>query len=250
VTGAALLSFIPKVAGLVALVRLLMLNPAVMPDGGWQTMEMTNLMIGVLAVASMTIGNMLALQQHDIRRLLAWSSVAHGGYLLVGLAVAGKAGAPVDPVAATLFYLVAYGAMTVGAFAVLGMLERREQRIERIDELAGLGHSVPGVALMMALFLFSLTGLPPTAGFLGKWNLFLAAWSSAGQMGRMLAIAMAVNAAIGAWYYLRVIGVMYLEPTPRGSHSVRLPSLLAGISCCAATIAFFLVPGWLWQLVG
>ncbi len=250
-SGAALLSFVPKIAGMVALIRVLMLAPiSPVTSALWSPIEQSSLIIGILAILSMSIGNFFALQQKNLRRLLAWSSVAHAGYLLVGFAMAYQSAGPVRPITAVLFYLLAYGAMTIGAFAVLGMMHRRERRAESIDDLGGLSQTNPGAALMMTIFMLSLSGLPPTVGFLGKWNLFLAAWSSESDLGRWLAAIMAINAAIGAWYYLRVIGVMYLQsPASSEKRSVETPAFVGGLICAGLTLILFIVPGWLWQWV-
>src|SRR5262249_13313255 len=156
----------------------------------------------------MSLGNVLALLQNNVKRLLAYSSVANAGYLLVGLVVARFLPAGYNPkslnggVDAVLFYLVAYGAMTVGAFAVLAYLSTPQRPVETIDDLAGLGRSHPGLALTLTFFLFSLIGIPATAGFVGKLLLFLGAISVEPEgtdrlWFRVLALIMAVNAAIG-----------------------------------------------------
>lgn len=249
-SAAAMLSFIPKVAGFVALYRLLAVP--VQAFDHWSLAQFSEPLLWWLAVLSMFVGNLLALLQNDIRRMLAFSSVSHAGYMLIGFVVGtGTTGGPTG-FEALLFYLVVYGAMTLGAFAVLGVLQRPDRRIESIDDLAGLSRNQPAVALLLTLFLFSLTGLPPTAGFLGKLNLFLAAWGTGTESGHWLAIWLAVNATIGAWYYLRVIGTMYLQPAPSaatvtGSHAT--PSYLAMGLCAIATLALFAVPGWLWALI-
>jgi NADH-quinone oxidoreductase subunit N len=218
-----------------------------------------------MAAVTMSLGNILALLQDNVKRMLAYSSVAHAGYMLIGLAVAphlaaalrpGETAAPgsaVGGVEATLFYLIAYGAMTTGAFAVLYYLGTSGRSVENIDDLAGLGKSHPGVALLMVLFLFSLIGMPLTAGFVGKFLLFFDAMGlpSAGALSgltdqdrvemiskarlcRILALIGAINAAVGAWYYLRVAAVMYLreaiEPLPR----LRPAPVLGTIAVCAA----------------
>lgn len=245
----AMLSFVPKVAGFAALLRLLIVPSAaaesVEAAGSWSLQ--TTAMLWWLSVVTMCVGNLMALMQDDVRRLLAWSSVAHAGYMLLGLAVGPRTGAAVDGVEALLFYLAVYGAMTVGAFAVLAAVGRTDRPIARIDDLAGLGRSRPGPALALALFLFSLVGLPPTAGFLGKLNLFLAAWGNGTEAGRQLAACLAVNAAVGAWYYLRVVGTMYLkDPAPGSEEGPReTPSLVASVLCAAAVVLLFFAPGWL-----
>jgi NADH-quinone oxidoreductase subunit N len=182
--NAALLAFVPKVAGFAALLRVLgFVTHATLP------LESTGLLLGerntvlllwILAAVSMTLGNVLALLQDNLKRLLAYSSVAHAGYMLIGLAAAPKLlrepGVLPGGVEAVLFYLMAYGAMTLGAFAVLGTLSKASgQPVETVDDLAGLGRSHPKLALAMALFLFSLIGIPLTAGFMGKFWLIAGA---------------------------------------------------------------------------
>lgn len=259
VGGAAMLSFVPKIAGFVALLRILS-----MPSAG----DLPSLgaaaepVLWILAIASMAVGNLLALLQTDLRRMMAYSSIAHAGYMLVGLAAAPHAAAGGVP--ALLFYLAVYGAMTVGVFAVLAALQPRQTgelvaeslpgsdagRIETTDDLAGMSQTHPVAALLMTVFLFSLTGLPPTAGFLGKLNLFLAAWSADTTLARWTAGWMALNAAIAAWYYLRLIGVMYLQPADKhASRRIEAPAFIGASLCAATTIALFIAPDWLWQSV-
>lgn len=250
--GAALLSIVPKLAGFVVLLRLV----AVLPAGAGLTpgitlTEVLGLVLWWLAVITMTVGNVLALWQSNVRRLLAYSTVAHAGYLLVGLTVAQSHGGLAGGVEALLFYLVVYGFMTLGAFAVLIALGSAKRQIEAIDDLAGLARRNPGAALLLGLFLFSLTGLPPTAGFFGKFNLLVAAWSAGTPASQSLAVIMAVNAAIGAAYYLRIIAAMYLRPEPESPRIAKpeLPALMGSLICAAATIALFVYPQWLWELV-
>jgi NADH-quinone oxidoreductase subunit N len=198
----------------------------------------------------MCVGNVLALWQTNVPRLLAYSSIAHGGYMLVGLALGHASGSLAGGTESLLFYLAVYGLMTVGAFSVLIYLSRPERPVEMIDDLAGLGRSQPGAALLLAVFLFSLTGLPPTAGFFGKLNLLLAAWSGGTFAARSLAVVMALNAAIGAAYYLRIIGAMYLRPaTAPIAKPAELPALVGSLLCAAGTLAIFFAPQWLWHVV-
>jgi NADH-quinone oxidoreductase subunit N len=147
-------------------------------------------------------------------------------------------------VESVLFYIVAYGAMTVGAFAVLSYLSTPERPVENIDDLAGLSRSHPGAALVMALFLFSLIGIPLTAGFAGKFFLFFgamgvrpdlsdAATMEQARLFRVLALIGVVNAAIGAWYYLRVAAVMYLRNPLRPIEARRSWPVLAAVAVCA-----------------
>jgi NADH-quinone oxidoreductase subunit N len=276
--NAGLLAFAPKVAGFVALIRVLgfVTNQIETVPAGGQFVstiqcvagtgevlyERTSVVFWILAAVTMTLGNILALLQENVKRLLAYSSVAHAGYMLVGLATAGAllrgnrlptAGTPslvTGGVESILFYLVAYAAMTLGAFAVLSYLGTKDRPVNQIEDLAGLWRSHPVVALFMAAFLFSLVGIPLTAGFMGKVFLF---WGPVGLVPHpeievsmeqyALNVALAVigmlNAAIGGWYYLRVVAVMYLrEPAePRGPTKA-WPALGAIVACAVVTLVF------------
>ena len=259
--AAALLAFIPKVAGFVALLRVLGFIRFDRPDQPVNLLglgEQVALLFWLLAAATMTLGNLLALLQHNVKRLLAYSSVAHAGYMLIGVAVAYHAGAtnpapyetPVPGgVPAVLFYLVAYGAMTVGAFAVLAYLSSPERPVETEDDLAGLAQRQPGVALLMAVFLFSLIGIPLTAGFTGKVLLFFGAIAVSGAQAylfRALAVVGVLNAAVGAWYYLRILAKMYLQPSVQPAARRRNRAALAALWACAAvTLVFGIYPRWL-----
>jgi NADH-quinone oxidoreductase subunit N len=211
-----------------------------------------------MSAVTMTLGNVLALLQDNLKRLLAYSSVAHAGYMLIGLSVAPRLAydpnGPVGGVEAMLFYLVAYGGMTVGAFAVLSYLSTPERPVETVDDLAGLSRSHPGVALLMALFLFSLIGIPLTAGFMGKFLLFNSALlvpfnlDSPTSMEQhrlfiILALIAAINAAVGGWYYLRVTAAMYLRDplNPIAKGRIR-PVLVAAWVCGLVTLAAGVYP--------
>ena len=247
-SNAALLSFIPKVVGFVALVRLLPLVGATVSPNLWLPDEGPRILLGALAVATMFVGNLMALRQKHLHRLLAYSSVAHAGYMLVGLAV-GNVGV-VGGTSAVLFYLAAYGFMTIGVFALLRGAGGTGRPLETDDDLRGLSRFHPSTALLMTICLLSLTGLPPTVGFLGKLNLFFAAWSENTWVGQSLAVLLAVNAAIAAWYYLRLVAVMYLEePETSEVRPVELGSWLGGLACAVATLVLFTTPQWLWTVV-
>ncbi|HEY0984917.1 MULTISPECIES: NADH-quinone oxidoreductase subunit N [unclassified Schlesneria] len=263
-SSAAMLSFIPKVAGLVALLRLLV--PATGSDEILTAWSITPAAVPVLwwlAVITMFVGNLMALLQTDIRRLLAYSSVSHAGYMMVGLIVGmehefhketgtlaeGVTRNAVSGIGAMLFYLAVYGSMTLGTFAVLIAASRKNKRIETYDDLNGLSHHRPALALILSVFLFSLAGLPPTAGLLGKLNLFFAAWSQGSEGSKQLAVILAINAVLGAWYYLKIIGVMFLrDPVDRSEYDSQpeTPSLIAAGLCLIGTIGLFFLPGWLW----
>ncbi|HSB70343.1 MAG TPA: NADH-quinone oxidoreductase subunit N [Candidatus Methylomirabilis sp.] len=157
----------------------------------------------VLAALTMTVGNVVAIAQSSIKRMLAYSSIAHAGYILVALVSASKLGS-----GSVLFYLTAYTFMNLGAFAVIIALGRRDGERELIDDYAGLGLKYPFLGAAMALFMFSLAGVPPTGGFMGKFYIFSAA-IQAKYLG--LAIIGVLNSVISAFYYLRVTVVMYMN---------------------------------------
>jgi NADH-quinone oxidoreductase subunit N len=238
--NAALLAFVPKVAGFVALVRVFGYAGQAAAGAGITLGMQVPLLFWILAAITMTLGNVLALWQDNLRRILAYSSVAHAGYMLIGLTVVPNLmdrTEAVGGVPAVLFYLVAYGAMTLGAFGVIALLSTSGRSVDRVDDLAGLGRSHPALALLMALFLFSLIGLPLTAGFMGKFLLFFGALvnptAEAGRLFRILALIGAINAAIGAYYYLRIVGVMYLRGALRPLGSPRSRAGWITVAACA-----------------
>jgi NADH-quinone oxidoreductase subunit N len=243
----AQLAVVPKVAGFVALARVFGL---VAPAGGHVPFDadgsLIPLVLWVLAAATMTFGNVLALLQNDFKRLFAYSGIAHTGYMLIGLLVAssvpGKAGTD-----AVLFYLVAYTLMTAGAFAVLSYLNNGERPVETVADLDGLGRSNPLAAGLMAVFLFSLIGLPLTAGFAGKLLLFLSAFEVPASgplqsLPRVLVLIAAMNAAVGAVYYLRAVGAMYLRTPDRAVVGGGRWPLTAALACGVATVVLGVYP--------
>jgi NADH-quinone oxidoreductase subunit N len=248
----AQLAFVPKVAGFVALCRLLGVmsgHATGIPFDVEHTL--IPLTLWVIAVVTMSFGNLLGLIQDNLKRLFAYSGIAHGGYMLIGVLVACA-----PPVASAnhsgtdtlLFYLVAYGLMTVGAFAVLAHLTGPDRPIETVDDLAGLGKTNPLAALLLSVFLLSLIGLPLTAGFVGKFNLFVAAFevptdTKLKNLYRVLTVVAVVNAAVSAVYYLRVLSVMFLRTPLKPTEPTRNPApLLAATLCAAATLAFGVYP--------
>jgi NADH-quinone oxidoreductase subunit N len=172
----------------------------------------------------MTVGNVVAIAQSNIKRMLAYSSIAHAGYILVALVAASKLGG-----GSVLFYLVAYTFMNLGAFAVVIALARQDGERVTIDDYAGLGLRYPFLGAAMALFMFSLAGIPPTGGFMGKFYVFSAA-IQANYIG--LAIIGVLNSVISVYYYLRITVVMYMgqgevEPAGRLSPALGLAVLIA-----------------------
>jgi NADH-quinone oxidoreductase subunit N len=241
--SAAMLSFVPKAAGFAAILRVL---ASALGPNNVAAAPVTNL-LAKLALATMTLGYLLALRQHNLQRLLAYSSIAHSGYMLVGLAVGAQL-SPVGGVPALWFYLATYAAVTIGVFALLSSASV-DRPLATDAELTGLSQTHPTIAMMLAICLFSLIGLPPTVGFTGKLNLFWASWSSASPWGRPLAAAIAANAAVAAWYYLRLISLMYREPAP-GEQPRRIAfwPAAAGAAAALSAIAIFAAPQRLWDL--
>jgi proton-translocating NADH-quinone oxidoreductase chain N len=200
---AAYLSVLPKLAGLVALARVLAL--ALPHDtAGWSTA------VAVLAAATMTLGNLAALPQHNVVRLLAYSSIAQSGYLLMGVAALERSdqGLP-----ALVYYAVAYAAMNLGAFAVVAAVQRERRSVD-LDAFRGLGRAHPWWTVVLIVSFLSLLGLPPLAGFVGKLELFKAAIDA--HQAWLAAIAV-VNTVISLYYYLRVIAPTVLEPPDGGA---------------------------------
>jgi NADH-quinone oxidoreductase subunit N len=161
-----------------------------------------------LAVITMTAGNIAALIQNNLKRTLAYSSVAHSGYILMGVIAVGIGENSAYSAASVVFYLLTYSIMTLGSFAVLSIIERNENHFIQTDELAGFAKNRPVLALSFAVFLFSLAGLPPAMGFFGKFYIFSAAVNEG-----LLWVALwgVINSVLSAYYYLRPIVVMYMK---------------------------------------
>lgn len=185
-----------KAAALVALVRILF---QVLPE----LSQEWRVLLGISAVLTMAIGNIAALTQTNIKRMLAYSSIAHSGYLLLGLTAHNELGTQ-----GILYYLVAYALMTLGAFTVVQIVGRRNEQDILIEDYRGLGYRCPFLSITLSIFLISLAGIPATAGFMGKFFLFAAALQS--EMYGLVFLAI-IASAIGIYYYLRVIVLMYMS---------------------------------------
>lgn len=221
----ALIATGSKAAAFGVLIRLVVTGlRAVEPD--------RTVLLWVLAVVTMSVGNVAAIAQSNLKRMLAYSSVAHVGYMLVGL-VAGTT----EGLAAVLFYLLAYTFTTVGAFGVITLCERAGEEAVRVRDYAGLGRRHPVLALTLALFLLSLIGIPPLAGFVGKFYLFAAA-VQAGYL--WLAVIAVLNSAVAAYYYLRVVVTMYMEE-PEGAGAAAMPSFAGGLALAIAVVGIILL---------
>lgn len=218
----------PKIAALALLTRLL-LEPFGSLFAQWQQI------IVVVSLATMLVGALAALRQTNIKRLLAYSSIGHVGFMLMGLA-AGTA----DGAQGVLLYLAVYLFMNAGAFAVVLLMKRDGVCVENISDLAGLAKYSPGLALLMAAFIFSMAGIPPLAGFWGKFYVVLAA-IDAGLY--TLAVGGLLTTVISCFYYLKIVKVMYFdEETARFDRALPL-EMRAGLAFSAiVTLGFFLVP--------
>jgi len=222
-----LMSTGPKAAAFAVLLRVLFEARA--PGYFW--------LLWVSAALSMTIGNVCALVQDNVKRLLAYSSIAHAGYLLVAFAAEPKLGT-----SAAMFYSAAYAAMNVGAFAIVSHLAAANERYVTIEDYAGLGRKSPVLAATFTFFLMSLIGIPITGGFFAKFYVLSAALKS-NLVG--LSIILVLNSAVGAYYYLRIIVLMYMRE-PRGEVPVTRLSLTAALAisvCVVLTLFLGVVPG-------
>jgi NADH-quinone oxidoreductase subunit N len=196
--------------------------------------------LSVLAALSMTLGNLAAIRQENIKRLLAYSSIAHAGYLLIGVVASGLGVASAQP--AVLFYLVAYTFTTLGAFGVIAWIGDRHDERLMVDDWAGLATSRPAVALAMTIFLLSLGGVPPTGGFFGKFYLFRAAMES--RQLYWLVVLGVLNSMISVYYYLRIVVAMYFRDPLRPLAPTDSVSTRAGLLITAVAVVLLgLFPG-------
>ena len=198
----AFMASVIKAAGFAALIRIIIVLGHI-PQIPW------NSVLWALAALTMTVGNLAALKQTNMKRMLAYSSIAHAGYALVGVTAALQKNTLMDStLGAVIFYLFAYSLMTIGAFAILVAIGRRGEQADEISDFSGLAGKHPVLAGAMAIFLLSLTGIPPMIGFVGKFYLFAGAME-AGLYG--LVIIAALNSVVSAYYYLGPIVRMYFQ---------------------------------------
>ena len=230
----AFLSVGSKAASFAMLVRIFLEG---LPSSGqdWR------LLFWVLAVVTMTVGNLAALTQTNIKRMLAYSSIAHAGYLLIGIVAGSTRG-----VAAILIYLFIYVFMQLGAFTVVVLLRRRDVVGDELKDFSGLAFRHPFAAFAMLLFMLSLGGIPPTAGFMGKFWLFGAAIDS-GYV--WLAVIGVINSAISLYYYIRLVVFMYLKTETIGSEPTASPSLTFALGVAVvATLVLGIYPRLLFEV--
>ena len=219
----------PKLAALALFIRV-MIAPFGSMIGEWRQV------IVFLSIASMLLGSFAAIAQPNIKRLMAYSSIGHVGYSLIGLAAGTAAG-----IRGVLVYLAIYLVMNVGAWAVILCMRRQGRMLEQIADLSGLSRTNPALALALAIFMFSLAGVPPAAGFFAKLYVFLAA-IDAKLTG--LAVIGVVTSVVGAFYYLRIVKVMYFDE-PVAAFDTPIAGELKGVLVVTAlvTLFFFLLPG-------
>jgi NADH-quinone oxidoreductase subunit N len=203
--------------------------------------------LAILAALTMTLGNLAAIRQDNVKRLLAYSSISHAGYLLIGVVASGLGVASARP--AVLFYLASYTFTTLGAFGVVAWIGNRADERLYIDDWAGVGMKRPAVALAMTIFLLSLGGVPPTGGFFGKFYLFRAAMESP-QLYWLVAVGI-LNSIVSVYYYLRIVVAMYFREStralaPTDGASMRLGILLTAI----AVVLLGVFPGTLVEWAG
>jgi len=222
--AATFMAVIAKVGAFLALLRVFPMSLGAL-GAHWMVA------LGILAAVTMIVANLAALAQTSYKRLLAYSSIAHAGYLLVGVAV----GTPAA-VSAVLTYLVVYAAMTTGAFAVAIAVEREGHEADKIDDYAGLYRRAPLLAVATALFMLSLAGLPPLAGFFAKLGVFEAAVEGGGRIGLALTLIGVLSSVISVYYYLRVAYVMFTGESSPDVRINRSPLVNAALVITAAAV--------------
>ncbi|MCK6612722.1 MAG: NADH-quinone oxidoreductase subunit N [Ignavibacteriaceae bacterium] len=234
----AMMSTIGKAAAFSALLLIMI------PFIGSKNPQVFSPLFTVLSAASMIFGSIVALAQTDIKRMLAYSSIAHAGYMLIGLAAGNDTGT-----SGIMFYLAAYAFMNLGAFGIVSLIERKGDTEDSIDSYAGLSDRNPLLAGLLALFMFTLSGLPPFAGFFGKYYVFIASLE-AGNV--WLAILGALSSAISAYFYLRIIVVMYFRKSEPEANEIITEShtaLLGIVISAILVIMMGLAPGSIVRLI-
>jgi NADH-quinone oxidoreductase subunit N len=238
----AFLAVASKAAGFVALIQVVFYCFAVRPD-------IIQPVFFVLSAATMTVGNLIALRQTNLVRMLAYSGIAQAGFILAPFVVIEDAGT--SALSAIVIYLVIYAAMTLGAFAVVIAVSRTTKSAE-LSSFGGLFNYMPGMTVAMTVFLASLVGIPPLGGWFAKFGVFSALLEANTPLALTLAIVMAVNTVIAAFYYLRVAKTMWFDPVPESSSSIAVPvptSVNAAIGLAVvATFVFGVLPGLLSNL--
>jgi NADH-quinone oxidoreductase subunit N len=238
----AFMSVGAKVGGFAALLRVLVTAfPSIASE--WSGL------VAVIAGITMVLGNFIAISQTDIKRMLAYSSIAHAGYILVAVAAAGRADNAAMAVSSALFYLLTYAITNLGAFAIVTAVEKDDGTGTKIEDFAGLGKSRPMVAAAMALFMLSLTGVPPSAGMVGKFFVFQAAINASTDNPLLLVIIVlgVLTSVVSAFYYMKVVVVMYMR---EGAGAIQIqPALMTAVVITAlGTLALGILPAPIFQM--
>ena len=220
------LSVAPKAATLIALARILYAMTPVLQKTEW------TLMLSALAVLSMIVGNSVAIVQRDLKRMLAYSGIAHVGYMMIGLLTVRD-----DSVAAVAVYTITYALMNIGAFGVVSMLAKNQNDPQTLDDIAGLGFRRPYYGLALAVCMFSLSGLPPTAGFMSKFYIFRTAIESGHTTVALIGI---ITSIVSVYYYLRVVYYLYMKEPVEG-HVVPVGGVFAAGALAIAMIGILLI---------
>jgi NADH-quinone oxidoreductase subunit N len=234
----AFLSVASKAAGFVGLIALVYLT---FPSAA----DVYQPFMWVLAALTMTVGNLVALKQKNIVRMLAYSSISQGGFILMPLAVAGTGDAAGPALRAVVVYLLIYAATNLGAFAVVIAVSRKTRSGE-ISSFGGLFTYAPGLTVLMTLFLASLAGIPPLGGWYAKFGAFRAVVDAGGGWGYSIAVVGAVNAVIATAYYITVMREMWMKPVPDGDTTpvkVQAPVMAALALTGVLTLLFGVLPG-------
>jgi NADH-quinone oxidoreductase subunit N len=232
----AFLSVASKAAGFVALLQLVFV-------AFFDAREIYQPMFWILAALTMTVGNLIALRQTNIVRLLAYSSVAQAGYMIAPLAVAGESVEARDQaISAVVIYLLVYAAMNLGAFAMVIAVARKTHSGD-ITSYGGLFQYAPGLAVVMSIFLFALAGIPPLAGWFAKFVIFQALVTPGTVPGYVLAVLVGINSVIALFYYARIAQQMFMQPVPDGDTTrIRVPAALAAALAICVVVTLVLGP--------
>ena len=215
----------PKMAAVAMTVRIFI---GALPDvtAIWQQI------IIFIAIASMALGSFAAIGQRNLKRLMAYSSIGNIGYALVGLAAGTQAG-----IMGVVIYMIIYLAMTLGAFAIILSMRRKNEMFETIDDLSGLSRTHPVIAFCLAMMMFSLAGIPPLAGFFAKWYVFAAAIDAKMYVTAVIGV---VTSVVGAFYYLRLVKVMYFDE-PRAPYEAMAPGLRIVLALSSVVVILFVL---------
>lgn len=236
-----------KAAAIAAMIRVfgVALGGNIVPVGalGWATP------MAVVAALTITIGNITAVRQDNIKRMLAYSSISHAGVLLVGICALGLGAATATT--SLVYYLITYSVTTMGAFAIVAFVGSKNRERLLVDDWAGLGSQHPAVALAMTILLLSFGGMPPTGGFFGKFYIFKAAMEAPDGQLLWLVVIGVINSAISIYYYLRIVTAMYFRDANQPFAPTRSGALMFVIAVCPVLVLELgIMPGWWLRLIG